>query len=80
MTEEEFIGLLNKPKEIVIYTGRRGKFQFHTILAIESCNTKEEMAEQYRITRDELYKLQMVVDSIKYGKMYKLLKYLKLIK
>jgi len=83
---DELWNRIGQPKEFVIYTGKKRAFEFHTILAIECCNTKEEMAEQYRATREvlykvqeELYKVQEELYNCKRSKLYKLLKYLRLL-
>lgn len=63
-------------KEIIGFTGTGGAFSFDTEMIIA---VTPDLTEQFRKTRDKLYGTQQKLNKIESNKIYKILKFLKLI-
>jgi len=61
---------------MIIYTGEKGCYDFSTHFMIEDSSN---LKEHFKYTREELYKINKELVNIKSKRIYKLLKFLKLL-
>jgi hypothetical protein len=70
-------------KEIVVFTGKRGMYDFETSLMIEGVESNpirsKSLEELFRKERNKSYALQQELDKIQFSKWYKVLKFFRLI-